>query len=219
MKKHLLALALIAATGAANAAVMSYNFSNVEQTTEINQTGALGLFDSTLGTLTGVSLILNGSMTTTIDLSHTSSGSASGRATGQVTLDFFTTLAGLDLSGATIDLTASTGNQTLAPNTVVSFGPLTDSDSVTLSPLTSLFSVAGGGTFGISCESLSGITALGFSGNANAVQASSAACGAEITYTYDAAPLPPPPAQVPEPASMALIGLGALGLAAIRRRK
>ena len=106
MKKHLLALALIAATGAANAAVMSYNFSNVEQTTEINQTGALGLFDSTLGTLTGVSLILNGSMTTTIDLSHTSSGSASGRATGQVTLDFFTTLAGLDLSGATIDLTA-----------------------------------------------------------------------------------------------------------------
>ena len=76
MKKHLLALALIAAIGAANAAVMSDSFSNVEQTTEINQTGALGLFDSTLGTLTGVSLILNGSMTTTIDLSHTSSGSA-----------------------------------------------------------------------------------------------------------------------------------------------
>ena len=36
---------------------------------------------------------------------------------------------------------------------------------------------------------------------------------------YTLGPLPPPPAQVPEPASMSLIGLGALGLAAIRRRK
>ena len=38
-----------------------------------------------------------------------------------------------------------------------------------------------------------------------------------LTVVYDYTV--PAPAQIPEPASMALIGLGALGLAAVRRRK
>jgi len=217
MKKHLLALALIAAAGAANAAVATYNFSNAEQTTEINQTGELSLFDSSLGTLTSVSLKLFGSMTTTLTAFHTSSGPANGSITGTVDLYFSSSL--LDLTAVSpLSLSATTGLiRNLDPNTSLPVGPLTDNDFIELSPATNLFSVAGGGKFGIACESVSGIGASGFNGNAKPGQDTAAGCGAEIVYTYDAAP--PPPAPVPEPTSMALIGLGALGLAAIRRRK
>lgn len=58
--KKILAAAVLAAlsVGSANAAL---SFSNAEQTTEISQTGFLDLFDSNLGTLTGVTLTLSGS--------------------------------------------------------------------------------------------------------------------------------------------------------------
>ncbi|MBL8457848.1 MAG: PEP-CTERM sorting domain-containing protein, partial [Zoogloea sp.] len=46
-------------------------------------------------------------------------------------------------------------------------------------------------------------------------QTTTAGCGASIVYDFT----PTPPTRVPEPASMALVGLGMMGLAAIRRRK
>jgi len=59
LKSDRLLAALFAAAGA-QASTISYNFSNPVSTTEITQTGTLGLFDSTLGTLTGASLELQG---------------------------------------------------------------------------------------------------------------------------------------------------------------
>lgn len=58
MKKSIIALAALFAAAGAQANTISYNFSNPVSTTEITQTGTLGLFDSTLGTLTGASLEL-----------------------------------------------------------------------------------------------------------------------------------------------------------------
>lgn len=211
--KKILAAAVLAAlsVGSANAAL---SFSNAEQTTEISQTGFLDLFDSNLGTLTGVTLTLNGSETTTITLTNNAAQNQSVIADGTVKLFFSSNLAGLTFANPLMSLSATTGFVTLAPGATQSFGPLTDTDTVALTPLASLFSVSGGGQFSITCESLSGIALTGGGGNVASTQATTAACGASIAYDYT-----PTTNRVPEPASMALVGLGMMGLAAIRRRK
>lgn len=211
--KKILAAAVLAAlsVGSANAAL---SFSNAEQTTEISQSGFLDLFDTNLGTLNSVTLTLNGGMTTTIDLSNSAAQSQTARGTGTVDLSFTSSLAGLDLSAVLLNLTATTGLQTLAPGASASFGPLTDTDTIALTPTAALFGAAGGGTFSISCESFSGLGVSGGGGNVAASQTTTAGCGASIAYDYT-----PTTNKVPEPASMALVGLGMMGLAAIRRRK
>ena len=212
--KKLLAAAVLAAmsVGSANAAL---SFSNAEQTTEISQTGFLDLFDASLGTLNSVTLILNGSSHQTISLTNNAANDQTTRATGTVDLLFSSSLAGLNLSAIDLALNTTTGFITLAPGGSQSFGPLSSSDFVSLNPLVTPFSVAGGGTFSISCHSVSGIAISGGGGNIASNQTTTAGCGASIAYDYT----PTPPVTVPEPTSMALVGLGALGLAAIRRRK
>jgi hypothetical protein len=74
----------------------------------------LDLFDTNLGTLNSVTLTLNGSMTTTIDLSNSAAQSQTARGTGTVDLTF-ASLAGLDLSSVLMNLTATTGFQSLLP--------------------------------------------------------------------------------------------------------
>jgi hypothetical protein len=207
------ALAVLLGAASAQAATISGgSFSNPLSTTEITQTGTLDLFDSSLGTLTSVTLTLTGGANTMITLMNSAAQSQTASAEGQVDLSFSSSIAGLNLSAGAIFLAMNTGTQTIASGGTYSSPLLSDSDSTTLNPAAGLFSVNGGGTFTITCESVSGVQIKGGGGNVDSSQTTNAGCGASISYDYT------PRQTVPEPGTMALLGLGVLGLGVARRR-
>lgn len=223
MKKLIAVAAMTLMAVGAQAATVSYSFTNAVENTEINQTGLLGLFDTTLGTLTGASLSFGAELAGTISLTlGNSQTSAQVRGTTSSDIGVSSSLAaisGLFNGVADLSLSYTTGFQLLAPNSTYTSAVLTDSDSLTLdlSSILASLGAAGGGNFGLSCESLSGLGITGGAGFSGGSQTTQGACNASIVYTYDASPTTP--GEVPEPATLSLMGLAALGLAAANRRR
>lgn len=205
----------------AQALEISFDFNNPEQTTEISQTGTLGLFDTALGTLTSVSLELIGSATTTITLTSEAAQAQTVSATSQVNLFFDESALGADLGipDPALVLEISTGFETLLPGDSATFGPESDNDELALlydlgNPLLDVFKADGGGSFDLGCNSLTGLNVVGGGGNVIASQQTIAGCGAKITYEYE-----PGDITVPTPGTLALLALGLIAGGGIHRRR
>ncbi len=113
-----------------------------------------------------------------------------------------------------IDLNAGSGFQTFGPSQTLTFGPLSASGFLSddLGSILASLQAAGGGSFSLTCSSISGTVVQGGGGLIAANVDSQAGCGAEIVYTFDERV-----SQMPEPGSLALVGLALAGVAGASR--
>ena len=219
MKKQLLALALIAAAGAANAGVVTQSQNFAYMTGSPTNWGAIPggapspvelnftAFDASLGTLDSVIVTLFGSVTSSVTVNAVTAEPFGADVTSGARIRVLSgpgTGAQLNISS-----TATTAPLSAGTNTTLDFGTLTNSTPLTVNLADFLSDV----TFSLAAI---GSNSCGTSGGNNGCDFSTVA-GARIDVLYNFTA--PTPVAIPEPASMALVGLGMVGLAAVRRRK
>ncbi len=208
--RALIGFAFAALAGAASADTISLDFNltpNGMERTDWTKDLRVARFDTSLGTLTGIGLHyewtgkLSGSAT---------NGSAAANA---VRIEHDLTLGLTDLDDdliASADVLSAVFDRTLAVGQTLSYGPVTGSNSGDLSfggsdPLASLFKGTGNVGLRVFAQGSTGQMA---NGPISTQIDTFAGVKGRLTYQY---------APVPEPASMATLGLGALGI--LRRRK
>jgi hypothetical protein len=203
-------------TGAASAStlitVSGGSFDNSLEVTEINQTGTLSKFDSSLGDLVSATLTLSGDFLQSITGTNTSQQSQTARISTSTELLF--SIAGFGGTLPLIEFAENTGFLSYGVGQTRAFGPFSEqlTDSVTFTGTDLAFFDSLGEDFEVACESFSSLTVTGGGGNIDSTQETQASCHGSIEYVYSVHQ------GTPEPSTMLAI-LAVAGAGAFARRK
>jgi len=209
-------LALLSPIGvqAQSTQTQEFEYLRPYEETEIFQTGALGLFDANLGTLTGATLFLSGGILTDLTVSNFALTTSHVRVQVLSDLFFGSDLASVNalLASESLGVMFDTGTLSYEVGETRSFQNQTVGNEISLN-LASLLGdlqVSGGGSFNVTAQTLSGINIMGGGGNVSTSQSTSAFSGGRIVYSYN---------PVPEPGSAFLVALALVAPWVGRRRR
>jgi len=211
--KFAVAAALSLVAGVANAATISFSSVIPETATDFTGNATLQKFDTNLGTLNTVTFALTGDTTVNWTVKNNSAATHKYQVNGSADMTF--TLLSANVVEVIPGISQLTPNITSGSTGAGSFSG-TASTTFDDTANKALYEQSGTHLFN-NAFAVSGLA--GESGTVPFDATNTQSGGATFTVTYDYTEAPPPPPMAPEPASIALLTMGAVGMIARRRAK